>query len=280
MAQTQSTLTFQTWTGALSLMLGLVAAPAVHANTLHIKQAEHADWGRSIRAPIVTHMQRPTLYAALDPAQRVFQSPSRSAPVVVTPSSRVASAAPEPVNVPAPVAAPVAAPIPVPAPVLAPVPLAKPEPVSAPVPVAEPISVPVPLITPITENASPTQSAPAPQSEPAQVVVPAQVSVPIIEVAAPPEPEPAPAEAWAVELSDSTVRLSLKRWAQNAGWQLVWDANRDLVIDAQVTFYGSFEQALASMMHALVDSEFPLQARVNTEAKIVRIQRLASSQAR
>lgn len=86
--------------------------------------------------------------------------------------------------------------------------------------------------------------------------------------------------SWTVELADSTIRLCLKRWAKDAGWQLVWDARRDFIIDAEVSFYGTFEQALGSMMQSLSDSEYPLQARLNTDTKVVRIQRLAPSQAR
>jgi len=86
--------------------------------------------------------------------------------------------------------------------------------------------------------------------------------------------------SWNVEMNDSTVRLCLRRWAKDAGWQLVWDAKRDFVIDAEVSFYGTFEQALGSMMQSLSDSEYPLQARINPDTKVVRIQRLAPSQAR
>jgi len=86
--------------------------------------------------------------------------------------------------------------------------------------------------------------------------------------------------SWNVEFLDSTIRLCLKRWAKDAGWQLVWDAKRDFIIDAEVSFYGTFEQALGSMVQSLSDSEYPLQARLNTETKVVRIQRLAPSQAK
>lgn len=86
--------------------------------------------------------------------------------------------------------------------------------------------------------------------------------------------------SWNVEMTDSTVRLCLKRWAKDAGWQLVWDAKRDFVIDSEVSFFGTFEQALGSIMQSLSDSEYPLQARINPDTKVVRIQRLAPSQAR
>lgn len=89
-----------------------------------------------------------------------------------------------------------------------------------------------------------------------------------------------PARIWSVELGDNTVRLCLKRWAKEAQWQLVWDADRDFVIDAEVQWYGTFEQALTALLESLKNSEFPLQARVNTASRVLRIQRLSPSSER
>lgn len=89
-----------------------------------------------------------------------------------------------------------------------------------------------------------------------------------------------PARIWSVELGDNTVRLCLKRWAKEAQWQLVWDADRDFVIDAEVYWHGTFEQALTALLESLKNSEFPLQARVNTASRVLRIQRLSPSQER
>ena len=86
-----------------------------------------------------------------------------------------------------------------------------------------------------------------------------------------------PVRIWSVELADSTVRLCLKRWAHEAQWQLVWDADRDFVIEAEVRWQGTFEQALTALLESLRNSEYPLQARLNTDGRILRIQRLAPS---
>ena len=59
------------------------------------------------------------------------------------------------------------------------------------------------------------------------------------------------ARIWSVELADNTVRLCLKRWAKEAQWQLVWDADRDFVIDAEVQWFGTFEQALTALLESL-----------------------------
>ena len=83
---------------------------------------------------------------------------------------------------------------------------------------------------------------------------------------------------WSVELADTTLRLCLKRWSNEAQWQLVWDADRDFVIEAEVRWQGTFEQALTALLESLRNSEYPLQARLNTDGRILRIQRLAPSQ--
>jgi len=91
-------------------------------------------------------------------------------------------------------------------------------------------------------------------------------------------PNLGPERIWSVELADTTLRLCLKRWSNEAQWQLVWDADRDFVIEAEVRWQGTFEQALTALLESLKNSEYPLQARLNTDGRILRIQRLAPSQ--
>jgi hypothetical protein len=93
--------------------------------------------------------------------------------------------------------------------------------------------------------------------------------------APPASTEDDPARLWSVEFADSTVRLSLKRWAKEAQWQLVWDADRDFVIDAEVQWHGTFEQALTALLESLRNSDYPLQARVHAASRVLRIQRLS-----
>lgn len=87
-----------------------------------------------------------------------------------------------------------------------------------------------------------------------------------------------PERIWSVELADSTLRLCLKRWAHEAKWQLIWDADRDFVVEAEVRWQGTFEQALTALLESLRNSEYPLQARLNTDGRILRIQRLTPAQ--
>ncbi|MEJ2802739.1 toxin co-regulated pilus biosynthesis Q family protein [Comamonadaceae bacterium PP-2] len=92
-------------------------------------------------------------------------------------------------------------------------------------------------------------------------------------MAVPPTVEPEAASEWSVLLSDRTLYQVLLRWTREAGWQLVWEAERDFAIDAQVALQGSFLQALGQAMATLSDSDFPLQATANTATRVVRITR-------
>ncbi|OWQ45409.1 hypothetical protein CDL60_19315 [Roseateles noduli] len=98
--------------------------------------------------------------------------------------------------------------------------------------------------------------------------------------AASPLPGPAsasPAEdgtqAWRFTRADGTVHQALQRWTREAGWQLVWEVERDFPIDAEVTLRGEFLDVLGQAMAALRDTDFPLQARVQAETRVVRIGR-------
>lgn len=82
----------------------------------------------------------------------------------------------------------------------------------------------------------------------------------------------APSE-WTVELSDQTFRQTLLRWTRVANWQLVWEVERDFAIDAQVTLNGNFLDALNQAMTSLRDTDYPVQARINPDTRVVRVVR-------
>lgn len=82
----------------------------------------------------------------------------------------------------------------------------------------------------------------------------------------------APTE-WTVELSDRTFRQTLLRWTRIANWQLVWEVDRDFAIDAQVTLNGNFLEALNQAMASLRDTDYPVQARVNPDTRVLRVVR-------
>lgn len=57
-------------------------------------------------------------------------------------------------------------------------------------------------------------------------------------------------QLWSAE-SNQTVRTTLKKWAEKAGWTLVWRAERDWTIPAGFTHSGQFEGAGAWMFKQL-----------------------------
>jgi hypothetical protein len=78
---------------------------------------------------------------------------------------------------------------------------------------------------------------------------------------------------WAIQLEDKTLSQTLTRWTQQAQWQLVWEAERDFPIEAQVTMEGGFHAAISMVMQSLADSDYPLQASMNPQTRVLRIVR-------
>jgi len=99
---------------------------------------------------------------------------------------------------------------------------------------------------------------------------PAPVAVPVAApIAATPVVPPPP--TWRIELSDRTVRAALTRWAQQAGWQLIWEAPVDFSVDAPAAVTGTFDEALQSVVSALAGSNAPVQAILYRGNKVLRI---------
>lgn len=69
-------------------------------------------------------------------------------------------------------------------------------------------------------------------------------------------------QQWQVRVSDIRLDATLERWAKQAGYTLVWDADRHVLITAEDTFFGSFEAALNRILNspAVRGSDYPLEA--------------------
>ncbi len=105
-------------------------------------------------------------------------------------------------------------------------------------------------------------------------------------VAAASAPAPAPVAApvaapagqrWQVRIEDIKLENTLKRWAQQANYQLIWDTDREFLIPASDDFIGSFEDALDRLLQspAIRKSEHPLEAVIySNNPPLVRITRL------
>ena len=80
-------------------------------------------------------------------------------------------------------------------------------------------------------------------------------------------------QTWWVKLEDQTVRQTLVRWAEFAGWQLVWEADRDFPIEAEAKFEGTLRCSVEILMRSLADTDYPVRALMNNDSKVIRIQR-------
>ncbi len=84
-------------------------------------------------------------------------------------------------------------------------------------------------------------------------------------------PQPlAPAREWKIALSDKSVRGLLERWSKEDNYQLLWEISVDLQIGASATISGTFEDALASVLTSLSNSEYPVEAMIY-DNRVVRV---------
>jgi hypothetical protein len=79
------------------------------------------------------------------------------------------------------------------------------------------------------------------------------------------------AQQWQVRRADVSVRRMLQRWGQQAGWQVLWDAPRDFPIETELQLSGRIEQVVSAVVESLAITDFPVQARINSELRIIRI---------
>lgn len=118
-------------------------------------------------------------------------------------------------------------------------------------------------------------SAPAPiTGSPIAVSTPAKAAIAPLTVAAEPAVE---TKRWQILASDVRLDNTLNRWASVAGMRMLWDAKQHVMLSAEDTFVGSFEQALERVLSspAIRLSDYPLQACVYPNSPpLLRITRL------
>ncbi len=70
-----------------------------------------------------------------------------------------------------------------------------------------------------------------------------------------------PTSLWEMRLQDITLAQTLQRWSQQAGWKLIWDVDKHIMIDSPHQFKGSFEEAISLLLAApsLAASGLPLE---------------------
>jgi hypothetical protein len=80
-------------------------------------------------------------------------------------------------------------------------------------------------------------------------------------------------QVWSIEQSEKRLSSALERWAQLAGWQLVWEAERDFSIESNLHLEGEFLKAVGTVMQSLANTDYPLQAKANSATLTLRISR-------
>ena len=78
---------------------------------------------------------------------------------------------------------------------------------------------------------------------------------------------------WSLEIADGTLSNTLSRWSRQEKWQLLWEAERDFPILATVYIKGSFQNAILTVMQSLSDTDYPMQAIINPDTRVIRIVR-------
>lgn len=82
-----------------------------------------------------------------------------------------------------------------------------------------------------------------------------------------------PGQTWRLRTEDRRLSMALQRWCVLAGWQLVWEAERDFPIEAGIEVQGTLASALEQVMKSLEDSDYPLQAVMNAQTRVLRMRR-------
>lgn len=74
------------------------------------------------------------------------------------------------------------------------------------------------------------------------------------------KPIPTPM-VWEIKLQDITLAQTLQRWSQKAGWKLIWDVDKHLLIDSPHQLEGSFEEAVGWLLStpSLAAAGIPLE---------------------
>jgi len=130
----------------------------------------------------------------------------------------------------------------------------------------------------VVPQVPPQQPYPPVQAQPPQLAQPAYVAPPAQSMPPAQAPAASTQEPWQVNLTDQTMSILLRRWAAQAGWQLVWEAERDFLIDSNFSLQGDFLTVLESVMRSVQRSDYPLQAVANSRTRVLRIVRYMDGQ--
>ncbi|MEB8059293.1 toxin co-regulated pilus biosynthesis Q family protein [Pseudomonas fulva] len=84
-------------------------------------------------------------------------------------------------------------------------------------------------------------------------------------------PLPKPEETWSLSPSDVTLRRVLAKWADRAGWQLVWDAPVDVPLAVNATLKGDFRKVVKKLFLSLSAADVNLTAFLYSGNRVLRV---------
>lgn len=103
-------------------------------------------------------------------------------------------------------------------------------------------------------------------------VTPATPATPVAPVT-PTAPAAAQRSAtWDVRVADVAISRTLKRWGEQAGYQVVWSSPKDFPVAATASITGDFHEALKTIIESLAQTDSPVMAvyYLNNVVQIVR----------
>lgn len=79
------------------------------------------------------------------------------------------------------------------------------------------------------------------------------------------------AARWVLSERDKTLKGALERWAQAAGWRLVWELGVDYRIDAAASIEGTFESAITEVIKNMEHADVPPKAIFYRGNQVLRV---------
>lgn len=76
---------------------------------------------------------------------------------------------------------------------------------------------------------------------------------------------------WVLSERDKTLKGALERWAQAAGWRLVWELGVDYRIDAAASIEGTFESAITEVVKNMEHADVPPKAIFYRGNQVLRV---------
>jgi hypothetical protein len=84
-------------------------------------------------------------------------------------------------------------------------------------------------------------------------------------------PRPAAVPSWDVTPADKTLKAALMRWAEAAGWQLVWELPVDYAVSARTEIKGRFTDAVEAIAASMATADTPMKAIFYDGNRVLRI---------